>query len=296
MLEHVIASLTRERDSLRSKLAECERDIEEASGTASDEFKALTVAEKLLALPPETDDSALVKGLIPPATLGVIYARGGVGKSTLIAQLASCLAAGKDFLSYRVPKQRRVLFLEAEGAPVPFLRRVQTMRRCLGLTSFPSMLVHPPGFTDFVFDSPALARLIGHAKPDLVVCDTLGHFWPHDENDAGLWKLKALLPMKRIVAATGTGFLIIHHATKSDHIASRNTNDGDDALWRGTSAIYDDVDYVLKLTGQITSAMTERRFLRVTKNRFGLMGTVDDLTLDKGSAVFRLTAREPGRE
>jgi RecA-family ATPase len=56
-------------------------------------------------------------------------------KSFLLLQFLLSVAAGRDFLSFRVPKARRVLHIQFEIQGNHFHRRVRRMAKALGIKS-----------------------------------------------------------------------------------------------------------------------------------------------------------------
>jgi hypothetical protein len=71
-----------------------------------------------------TTDAAL----IPEGGDVMVYGDGGVGKTTLMVDLALHLAAGDDWLGIPIPRPRRVLLVENEGPRPLFRRKLQRKR------------------------------------------------------------------------------------------------------------------------------------------------------------------------
>ncbi len=56
----------------------------------------------------------IVEGLVGEKTKGVIFGKAKVKKTWLALQLAECVATGRDFLGMKVPRPRRVVYLNME--------------------------------------------------------------------------------------------------------------------------------------------------------------------------------------
>lgn len=76
-------------------------------------MSAITYQELLVKVLPRPEP--LVEGLVAAGDKIFCYAEEKVGKTLLCYQLALALASGKDFVGFRVPKPRPVLFIAAES-------------------------------------------------------------------------------------------------------------------------------------------------------------------------------------
>lgn len=83
--------------------------------------------------------------------------------------------------------------------------------------------------------------MIQECRPGLVVLDTVGLFHEGEENSATDWKKYVVKPLRRIIEATGTAFILLHHFGKP----SEGRTGGHRV--RGSSAIKGDVDTLLLL-------------------------------------------------
>src|SRR5438046_5461213 len=101
----------------------------------------LSLAQLLEQQPPTPPACLVEPGLLP--SQGILFVGGEpkVGKSLLVANLALSLAAGVDRLGFSIPARRRVLICQFE-LPVPqFVSRLSLMRRALGASADPQLLV-----------------------------------------------------------------------------------------------------------------------------------------------------------
>jgi hypothetical protein len=58
----------------------------------------------------------------------LLFARGGMGKTTAAVELALHLASGVDWLGFEVARPLRVLFIENEGPREPFRAKLELKR------------------------------------------------------------------------------------------------------------------------------------------------------------------------
>src|SRR5262249_13492230 len=56
----------------------------------------------------------ILEPIIRTASTTMIYAERGVGKSYVSLSIGSAVASGKDFLKWKAPKPRKVLYVDAE--------------------------------------------------------------------------------------------------------------------------------------------------------------------------------------
>ncbi len=66
--------------------------------------------------------------LMPAFGLGLLIAKGGKGKTTLISNTILHLASGESWLGFEVPRPLRILFIENEGPREPFRRKLERHR------------------------------------------------------------------------------------------------------------------------------------------------------------------------
>lgn len=274
---------------IRAKIQDHKReiaDLEEALGEirgGDGEPPAIPMPE-FLAAEANVDHEWLVGGLIGQGATGMLVADPHVGKSTLAIQLCLAAASGHNTLGWRIAKPRRVLYCFAEGARALVAERIRACARSSGIASSvpPIGFVQAPCFTDFNVGSEGFRRLIDHTKPDFAVLDAIGYFGGgFDENSAVEWKAKMMVPLRQLTQEFGTTWLLIHHQVKENP---------DRKGWqkgRGTSAMFADVDYWLRLEGVEGEGNESKRILHVDKNKHGASGQKIHLVFDKQGAFFR---------
>ncbi len=237
---------------------------------------------------PAPDIAFLVEGFLPTGALALVAAYGGVGKTTLLVQMAASLAAGRDFLGFRVPQAVPCLYLIAEGARHVFLARVKVALARLGLD--PSALpfwITPREFTAEI--GQKLAEYIERTGARFVVLDTFGLFHDGDENSASDFKAKVVKPLRAIMARHDVSFVLVTHEVKPN--AERKGRH----RVRGTSALVDDSDVAIRLEAPDGDRATAR-LLIFEKLRTG--AAIDPIPLEfvPSAAIFERVGEEVMRE
>lgn len=225
-----------------------------------------------------TDFSWLVGGLIANDTISMLVADPGLGKTTLLAQMALCLSTGNHFLAHRIPESVNVLTIAAEGSRAAFRARWTKALAPLSLQPPRRWYIQPAdiGSDNWMIGSSGLEEMIRTAQPKLVILDTIGYFWRGDENSSEEWKTKVMIPLRELVARYRTAFMLVHHRPKqTDPRVARDA--------RGTSAMLADVDHFLML--EPGAQDTDRRLL-IKKNKYGPSPLEENLVFDHQRAWF----------
>ncbi|MDP9397140.1 MAG: helicase RepA family protein [Actinomycetota bacterium] len=155
----------------------------------------------------------LVEGRMTEATFTVLGAKPGVGKSWLGEDLAVALASGRAWLGHRVPRPRRVLYLDAENGEDLVLRRLRQLGARpdelggrLLYSVEPLLLSRGP-------DLARLAATVERHQPELLVVDTLASHAPAAESDtehmAGF-----LADVWTVARRSRCALLLLHHLRK----------------------------------------------------------------------------------
>lgn len=189
---------------------------------------------------PAPEIAWLIDDLLPTSAIALLAAHGGLGKTTLLVQLFASLAAGRDFLGFRVAQAVPVLYLIAEGSRHVFLDRVRVALARLGLDPATLPLwVTPREFTPKI--GPALDSYLERSGARLVALDTVGLFHDGDENSASDFKAKVIKPLRQAMARRDVSFVLVSHEVKpSQERKGRHRV-------RGTSAMVDDSDVAIRL-------------------------------------------------
>ncbi|NDH55062.1 MAG: hypothetical protein EBY24_24515, partial [Betaproteobacteria bacterium] len=175
----------------------------------------------------------LCKGVVPSATLGVLYGASGSGKTFIAFDLMAALARGIDWRGHKVPQKAQVLWIAAEG--------VEDMRK-RGLGYCQHAGITPESFgMQFIGDSPNLlevadvnalmAQISKRGQFEIIVIDTLAQVMPGGNENSGEDMGKVLGYCRAISRATGAMVILIHHSGKDASKGARG--------WSGLRAASD---------------------------------------------------------
>ncbi len=176
---------------------------------------------------------------ITKASLGMIYAPRGLGKTFFALGIALAVSSGSEFLKFYSPKPCKVVYLDGEMSIHTMKERIEKI--------YNSQEVKPPeGFFKIVnpflqdIPLPDLGTVRGQqmlesivADADVIIVDNLSCWMTGGkENEGESWMpvLEWALRMRR----QGKAVIFIHHANKNNN-------------QRGTSRREDALDYVIKL-------------------------------------------------
>ena len=175
----------------------------------------------------------LCKGVVPAATLGVIYGASGSGKTFIAFDLIASLVMGFEWRGHKVPRPVKALWIAAEG--------VEDMRKRLlaycnhkriTLESFGMQFIgEAPNFLEELDIKVLLAQIKKHGQFDVIVIDTLAQVMPGGNENSGEDMGKVLGYCKAISRATGALVILIHHSGKDESKGARG--------WSGLRAASD---------------------------------------------------------
>lgn len=202
------------------------------------ELETLTKAtEKIARLPTGLAELDRVTGggIVPGSTL-LIAGEPGIGKSTLLLQLAAAFAQAG----------RRAIYFSGEEAAAQVRLRADR----LGLAQAPMALASETNLANI------LATLSENKRPDLIVVDSIQTLWA-DQLEAAPGTVSqvraATQSLVRYAKAQGSALVLVGHVTKEGQIA-------------GPKVVEHMVDTVLYFEGDRGHTF---RILRASKNRFG---------------------------
>ena len=179
--------------------------------------------------PPEM----LLDPILPSQGLAMIHAKRGVGKTHLALGIAVAVASGRDFLRWKAPKPRKVLFVDGElPASVVQFWTAEAVAAIGTDETGDNLTFITPDLQEFGI--PDLATLEGQAAllkhveaADLVILDNLSALVRAGiENEAESWlPLQAwALDLRR----RGKSLLFVHHSGRSGN--PRGTSKREDLL------------------------------------------------------------------
>jgi hypothetical protein len=164
-------------------------------------------------------------------------------KSFLVLQLAMHVAAGMDFLAWKVGKPRRVLLVQMEVKEAHFHRRVKRMAENISISRDDLrenlLIVNGRGQEVTLEDIGILAD---EFRPDLIIFDPLYKLVTGDENSAQDMK-PILAEFDRLAERSGAAVLYVHHDPKGQ-AGDRNIRD----RGAGSSVIGRDYDCCITMT------------------------------------------------
>lgn len=95
-------------------------------------FQVVNASDWLNSEPPPPDQ--IIEGLFDKGDKFGIIGGSKQRKSFFFIQMMMCIATGRDFLGYRVPKKRRVLMIQFEIQRNHYHRRIEKMAKALGIS------------------------------------------------------------------------------------------------------------------------------------------------------------------
>lgn len=175
----------------------------------------------------------LLDPILPVQGLAMIHAKRGVGKTHLALGIAVAVAGGKEFLRWRAPKPRKVLFVDGElPASVLQLWTAEAVAAIGADDVTENLTFITPDLQDFGIPDLATfegqAALLEHVESaDLMILDNLSALVrAGNENEAESWlPLQAwALDLRR----RGKSVLFVHHSGRAGN--PRGTSKREDLL------------------------------------------------------------------
>ena len=235
-------------------------------------LKAQDFVEMDLKTPP-----FLIKPFFPTGGTGVLFGRGGSGKTQLALSMAASVMEGGFFLARYKARKGSVVLIEVDTPPLIMKGRLEQMARTRSLNGL-GLAMYDAGID--VVEEAKKARASGElpqwvkelraSKPDLVIVDSLRKTHTLDENDSRAPSL--VINAWRYLLGSGPSILFIHHARKTPLEFSLME---DEQGARGSGAWLDDVDVQM----QLISKGENNRLLRWTKVRTCEESDVPDMAV-----------------
>lgn len=235
--------------------AELDRMISEAKGRIDGSEEMEVLDAKSIAL---SEDARrwTIAGILPEASVMLLAAAPGTGKSTLLYNWALHVALGKDWSNRRC-KKGKALIIQCDEPVVDAAEKLQI----IGYDD-PAL---EPGTVNFIerwrfSNIPQLLRHIKRHRPQLVMIDSLtaclaGMDVDLIRSDAG----NCIYELRDIANQYGCSIVILHHLNKSGGI-------------RDSSSFEANVSEVVKLYRHENNPDTTQFLFEWTKSRSGLAG------------------------
>lgn len=250
-------------------------ELVENARPAKGDLSAFLLSATALSKRKITPREMIVTPWMATQSVGLVFAKRGLGKTWFGITLAKAIALGHPFLGYKVPKPRRVLFVDGE---MP-LADLQERFKSVGADKIDNIDIlaseimyqefHPLNINreeDRNLISMMLDRLIEKGRrPDLLIFDNLSSLrMGVEENDNSA--LDQILVWLMSLRHKGYSTLIVHHAGKTGE-------------QRGASRLEDLLDTTIKLEPSETATNEVASFdMSFTKTR-GQRPDPDQMTL-----------------
>lgn len=263
---------------LEQRLSEARELLADVTGEAGEDIRPVQIGAALAE--PKPEETWVINGLLPVKGIALLAAEGGVGKSTLAAQLCAGLSAGRGFFGFDAGTAIPTLFLEAEGSRERFVERIGVALSHLQISPADlPLFIQPKAWRPSLNGTTADTIRVCGAR--LVILDTIGLFERFDENSATDFKALVINPLRKLGDETNAAFLMIHHQGKPNEMRKGRHK------IRGTSAFVDDVDVAMRLEAPDGDKAPYRRLV-FDKIRHGQPQEDIELEYDFESATFRL--------
>lgn len=197
-----------------------------AVATKPQRFRVQAVDE-FLARPPA---DWIIKGVLPKATLAVVFGESGSGKTFFVLDMVGAIARGEPWRERKTAKGR-VVYICAEGES-GFRNRLAAYCQHFG-ADVPDIGVVPdaPNFMEKLDVKDLVASIKTFGQVSIIVVDTFAQVMPGANENSGEDVGRALAHCKALSRATGAMVVLVHHSGKD---ASRGARG-----WSGLRAAAD---------------------------------------------------------
>ncbi|RLC88503.1 MAG: hypothetical protein DRJ03_02530 [Chloroflexi bacterium] len=164
----------------------------------------------------------VVEPLFLNESFNMIHAPTGLGKTNFAMSLAACLAEGKDFLKWKIPAKKRILYIDGELSMNGLQRQVQNnagacdISTITGVFDFITPDLLPNGGMENLTDPLKQAwinRHIADLKPHVIVFDSLLTCFQGTTESQETWESIQAWMIK--LRKDGICVILIHHDNKS---------------------------------------------------------------------------------
>jgi archaellum biogenesis ATPase FlaH len=210
------------------ELLQADEVVREVTAAREERFRLKDTSEFIV----RQKASWIVKGLIPNASLGVIYGASGSGKSFFVLDLMAAVARAVAWRNLKVTGAR-VCWIAAEGQE-DMRKRVQAYCQHNGIqsTELPMDFIdQAPNFLEAADIKAVIKQMRLKGQFDVVVVDTLAQVMAGGNENSGEDMGRVLAYCREITRLTGAMVILIHHSGKDESRGARG--------WSGLRAAAD---------------------------------------------------------
>lgn len=203
------------------------------------EIKPLTIDEMIASKP--SPKEYILYPWLPKQGLALIHAAAGTGKTFFTLNVAYAIAGGGNFLKFKAPKPKKILYVDGEMSYIDIYNRVMDMIRQQGDIDFRNnWLIYNPEKSNNIV--PKICTPEGQSfyndkikeyGIDVLILDNLATLSLIDTSNTKEW---AIIQNWFIhLRSQGTSVILIHH-------------EGKNGTYRGTSNMTDCMNTVIRLS------------------------------------------------
>ncbi len=232
----------------------------------------------------EREAEWLIPEYIPKNQITVLAGSGGTGKTTIWCALAAAISAGTpSFLERDIPKEwidrkpAKVLYLSSEDSTEYVLRRRLRLNGA-NLENIGYVDIKDEAFTDILFDSETLEKLIDDFRPELLIFDPVQSFVPANIHMGDRNAMRQCLsPLIGYGERYNVTSLIVVHANKQANVWGKKRIADSADIW--------DISRSVLMTGETN----ERGIFYLTheKSNYGATGQTLLYSLDGEKINFK---------
>lgn len=225
-----------------------------------DDLELIDAADWLETIPLDPDQ--VLADMLDAGDKMVLIGSSKMRKSFFLQQMGMSIATGRDFLGIRIPKRRRVLYVQFEIRKQHSHRRTRNLARAMGITAdeLRGQFLTIPARGKGIKGPEGLERIKRKAagfRPEVIMLDPLYKLSEGVENAAE--DLKVILnAFDELAEQTGAAIIYVHHDPKGSP-GDRNIRD----RGAGSNVLGRDYDACVTLTPHISEeAMVVEMLLR----------------------------------
>jgi RecA-family ATPase len=204
----------------------------------------------------------IVEGFLPLGFKAILSGTTGSNKSYASMELGMRVSGANrdgssEFLSYKIPKPLKVLYIDIEVGEDEMLRRYQRLEKSIGFKEKQNFgMISLEG--SFMNAWPIIKDATVKKNPDLVIIDNL--YSSTDKNMSKQQELKPVLKnIDELMAVTGVTPLLVHHFNKATGEMGMEID-----RMQGASTLQNWAEYIILLS---KTNKQDLRLMKVAKSR-----------------------------